>query len=238
MSKRWHVLRQIFTSEEVELPRSAVADYLEEIDPSICARYLVFLIEERAEVSHQFHDRLAELYLAMTLAAKKRGDESAFISSWIYSSCSRNSQSRIAKKLVLRTPTIYWEHTLLWGWSNLRPTLFWRWGRLLVTRCSPLTCYFYRFIRGARYFVRSPRKTRSGSRTIRLPAARLSEGRRVRCVVNIRSYKHANIDFKVLQEHLPTKCAHKQDLPDSPPNISPAYHCNIHKLLKSSFGPH
>ena len=65
----------------MELPRPAVADYLEQIDPSICARYIVFLIEERGEVSPLFHDRLAELYLSMTLSAKKRGDESAFSSS-------------------------------------------------------------------------------------------------------------------------------------------------------------
>lgn len=70
---------EIFTSEDVELPRSAVADYLEKIDSSICARYLVFLIEERNEVSPLFHDRLAELYLSMTLSAKKRADESAFV---------------------------------------------------------------------------------------------------------------------------------------------------------------
>lgn len=69
---------QIFTSEDVELPRSAVTDYLEQIDPSVCARYLVFLIEERNEVSPLFHDRLAELYLSMTLSARKRGDDSTF----------------------------------------------------------------------------------------------------------------------------------------------------------------
>lgn len=69
-----HVSLQIFTSEDVELPRSAVADYLEDIEPSLCARYLVFLIEERNEISPAFHDRLAELYIDMTLAAKKRSD--------------------------------------------------------------------------------------------------------------------------------------------------------------------
>jgi len=71
---------QIFTSEDVELPRSAVADYLEEIDPSICARYLVFLSEEKGEVSPIFHDRLAELYLSMTLSAKKRDDSALLYS--------------------------------------------------------------------------------------------------------------------------------------------------------------
>ncbi|KAF8969138.1 vacuolar sorting protein 39 domain 1-domain-containing protein [Flammula alnicola] len=66
---------QIFTSEDVELPRKAVADYLEHIDPSLCSRYLEYLISERQEETPAFHDRLAELYLSMTLAAKRRGDE-------------------------------------------------------------------------------------------------------------------------------------------------------------------
>ncbi|KAJ7039656.1 hypothetical protein C8F04DRAFT_1086112 [Mycena alexandri] len=66
---------QIFTSEDVELPRAAVANYLESIDPLLCIRYLEFLIEERREESTVFHDRLAELYLKMTLAAKKRNDK-------------------------------------------------------------------------------------------------------------------------------------------------------------------
>jgi Vam6/Vps39-like protein vacuolar protein sorting-associated protein 39 len=60
----------------VELPRSAVADYLQSIDPQLCARYIEYLIEERKEVSTAFPDRLAELYLDMTLGARKRGDES------------------------------------------------------------------------------------------------------------------------------------------------------------------
>ena len=65
---------QIFTSEEVELPRGLVADFLEKLDPAICARYVEFLIAERTEESTVFHNRLAELYLNMTLAAKKHGD--------------------------------------------------------------------------------------------------------------------------------------------------------------------
>ncbi|KAF9815620.1 hypothetical protein IEO21_04480 [Rhodonia placenta] len=80
-SSRW-ILEQdseigieIFTSEEVELPRQPVAKYLEGIDPSICARFLEFLIDERGEESQLFHDWLAELYLRMTITAKKEGDE-------------------------------------------------------------------------------------------------------------------------------------------------------------------
>ncbi|KAL4243247.1 Vam6/VPS39/TRAP1 family protein [Abortiporus biennis] len=65
---------EIFTSDEAELPHQPVADYLEMIDPSICARYVEFLITDRGEESPAFHDRLAELYLRMTVAAKKSGD--------------------------------------------------------------------------------------------------------------------------------------------------------------------
>lgn len=66
---------KIFTSEEAELPKQPVADFLEQLDPAICARYIEYLIDERAETSQEFHDRLAELYLRMTIAAKKRGDD-------------------------------------------------------------------------------------------------------------------------------------------------------------------
>ncbi|TDL20794.1 hypothetical protein BD410DRAFT_750406 [Rickenella mellea] len=66
---------EIFTSEQVELPRSAVTDFLEEINPRICARYLEFLIAEREENSTLFHDRLAELYLELVVLAKKANDE-------------------------------------------------------------------------------------------------------------------------------------------------------------------
>jgi hypothetical protein len=70
---------QIFTSDDVELPRKAVADYLEGISPGLCAHYLEFLIAERQEESALFHDRLADLYLSMTVAAKKRGDQSSLV---------------------------------------------------------------------------------------------------------------------------------------------------------------
>ncbi|KAJ7800623.1 vacuolar sorting protein 39 domain 1-domain-containing protein [Mycena olivaceomarginata] len=66
---------QIFTSEDVELPRAAVADHLEFIDPKLCVRYLEFLVEERQEESIMFHDRLADSYLKMTLSGKTRNDE-------------------------------------------------------------------------------------------------------------------------------------------------------------------
>ena len=69
------IVSKIFTSEDVELPRQAVVDYLESIDQRICAHYLEFLIDERKEDSPAFHDRLAELYLSMILLAKKRGED-------------------------------------------------------------------------------------------------------------------------------------------------------------------
>ncbi|KAJ3504846.1 hypothetical protein NLJ89_g7728 [Agrocybe chaxingu] len=67
---------QIFTSEDVELPKKTVADYLENLDPKYCANYLEYIIEERHEETPAFHDRLAELYFNMTMTAKKRSDES------------------------------------------------------------------------------------------------------------------------------------------------------------------
>ena len=66
---------QIFTSEEVELPKERVTDFLERIDPAVCARFIEYLIAERGETSQEYHDRLAELYLRMTIVAKKRGDD-------------------------------------------------------------------------------------------------------------------------------------------------------------------
>lgn len=65
---------QVFMSEDVELPRSHVVDYLEKIDPQISARYIEYLIEEKHEDGGMLHDRLAELYLSITISAKKRGD--------------------------------------------------------------------------------------------------------------------------------------------------------------------
>ncbi|KAG2060873.1 hypothetical protein BDR06DRAFT_947416 [Suillus hirtellus] len=80
-SSRWifekdrHMAFEIFTSDDVELPRTQVTDYLENIDPSISTRYIEYLIDEKGEESAAFHDRLVELYLNMTLSARKRGDE-------------------------------------------------------------------------------------------------------------------------------------------------------------------
>lgn len=66
---------EVYTSEEVELPRQAVTEFLEKIDPAVCARYLEHLIDERGEEAEIFHDRLAVIYLQMTIAAKRRGDD-------------------------------------------------------------------------------------------------------------------------------------------------------------------
>jgi hypothetical protein len=54
---------KIFTSEEHELPREEVADFLEDVDPHLSIRYIEHLIKERKETGVEFHDRLAELYL-------------------------------------------------------------------------------------------------------------------------------------------------------------------------------
>ncbi|KAF8604609.1 hypothetical protein BDV93DRAFT_537690 [Ceratobasidium sp. AG-I] len=61
----------IFTAEEVELPRGAVADYLESIDPALCIKFIEYLFGERQEESKVFGDRLAELYLRSTVKYKK-----------------------------------------------------------------------------------------------------------------------------------------------------------------------
>jgi len=58
----------------VVLPPQHVANFLEGVNRKFCARYLEFLIEERHEESYIYHDRLAELYLRMTLDGKKAGD--------------------------------------------------------------------------------------------------------------------------------------------------------------------
>lgn len=52
-----------------------MADFLEEVDPKVCAKYIEFLIEERNEVSENFHDRLADIYLHLTLNARKTQPE-------------------------------------------------------------------------------------------------------------------------------------------------------------------
>ncbi|KAI0035408.1 hypothetical protein K488DRAFT_43415 [Vararia minispora EC-137] len=66
---------EIFTSEEVVLPKAHVASFLENLDPKLCARYLEFLITERGEESADYHNRLVELYLKMTKVAKKSGNQ-------------------------------------------------------------------------------------------------------------------------------------------------------------------
>lgn len=74
--QRSKIFQQIFTSEDVELPRPAVADYLESIQPQLCARFLEHLINDHKEDSESLHNRLAELYLSVTLSARKMGDQS------------------------------------------------------------------------------------------------------------------------------------------------------------------
>ncbi|KAG8213472.1 hypothetical protein J3R82DRAFT_12007 [Butyriboletus roseoflavus] len=66
---------EIFTSDDVELPHGGVTDYLEKLDPHVATRYLEYLIDEKEEKSSGFHDRLAELYLGITMTAKRKGEE-------------------------------------------------------------------------------------------------------------------------------------------------------------------
>ena len=69
------MVNQIFTSDDVDLPRGPVTDYLEIFDPQVATRYLEYLIDEKEERSVTFHDRLAELYLGITVTAKRKGEE-------------------------------------------------------------------------------------------------------------------------------------------------------------------
>lgn len=80
-SARWvfsqdrEIAFEIFMSDDVELPRGQVVDYLEKLDPQVSARYIEYLIQEKQEDDAVFHDRLAELYLGIAMNAKKCGDE-------------------------------------------------------------------------------------------------------------------------------------------------------------------
>ena len=56
-----------------------MANYLDSINTKICARYLEHIITERHEEMPDYHDRLAVIYLDMTLGAKRDNDESKFL---------------------------------------------------------------------------------------------------------------------------------------------------------------
>lgn len=64
---------QIFTSEEHDLPREEVADFLEDIDPHLSIQYIEYLIGERKEMRNHFHERLGELYLHDALETESPG---------------------------------------------------------------------------------------------------------------------------------------------------------------------
>jgi Vam6/Vps39-like protein vacuolar protein sorting-associated protein 39 len=74
-SEFYHWRLQIFTTEEAQLPRPAVIDYLEKIDPMICARYIEFLIDEQKYTESAYHNRLAELYLDVVMRSTKKSEE-------------------------------------------------------------------------------------------------------------------------------------------------------------------
>lgn len=75
-----------------------MADYLEKIDSKLCVRYLEYIITERQEESTTFHDRLAELYLSMTVLAKKRNDESGHFHSICHTILAYESDSTETRK--------------------------------------------------------------------------------------------------------------------------------------------
>jgi hypothetical protein len=64
---------QIFTSDEVELPRARVDQFLESFDPELCIRYLHHLIDDRGEQNVQFHNRLGLLLISVTANYEKKG---------------------------------------------------------------------------------------------------------------------------------------------------------------------
>jgi tetratricopeptide (TPR) repeat protein len=66
---------QIFTSEEAQLPRPAIIDYLEQIDLLVCTRFIEFLIEDQKQTESIFHNRLAELYLEIVIHSKKSEEQ-------------------------------------------------------------------------------------------------------------------------------------------------------------------
>ncbi|KAF9509816.1 hypothetical protein BS47DRAFT_1411338 [Hydnum rufescens UP504] len=62
---------QIFTAEEVQLPRGRVADFLMGIDATLCIGFIENLIDELGETDSTFHDRLADLYLKGALDSRQ-----------------------------------------------------------------------------------------------------------------------------------------------------------------------
>lgn len=69
---------QIFIADEPEveaLPRHRVAEYLEQLDKPTCVRYLEHIIDELGEAGPDFHDKLAELYLAEVRRQWIKGNE-------------------------------------------------------------------------------------------------------------------------------------------------------------------
>ncbi|KIJ52420.1 hypothetical protein M422DRAFT_26032 [Sphaerobolus stellatus SS14] len=65
---------EIFTSEEHDLPKQEVADFLDDFNPRICVRYLEFLVDDRHDTSRMFHERLAESYMNLSMKAKEEGN--------------------------------------------------------------------------------------------------------------------------------------------------------------------
>ncbi|KAJ9090674.1 hypothetical protein QFC20_007852 [Naganishia adeliensis] len=69
---------RIFIADEPEveaLPRHRVAEYLEQLDKPTCVRYLEHIINELGEAGPDFHDKLAELYLAEARRQWTKGNE-------------------------------------------------------------------------------------------------------------------------------------------------------------------
>lgn len=74
-------LLQIYTLEESPLPRPAVTDFLQRIDPALAIQYIEHLIDELHETSPAFHDRLVDLYLESVTRYGLAGKQGASSSS-------------------------------------------------------------------------------------------------------------------------------------------------------------
>jgi hypothetical protein len=68
---------EIFTADEPEveaLPREQVVNFLSKHNSSACVGYLEHVINDLGDASPDFHDKLAELYLAEVKAKSKSKD--------------------------------------------------------------------------------------------------------------------------------------------------------------------
>lgn len=138
-----------------------MTDFLERLDPAICSRFIEFLIAERGEISREFHDRLAELYLRMAVSAKRRGDDIV-------------RKTTYEKLLQFIDTTDHYSTDRLFGLLPSDGPSGFLFHREVRTNSRP-----YRSLRGKGHPTRSPRSPRQRAGSIRLPLTGLPQSRRV-----------------------------------------------------------